>query len=88
MDSDRDFLRETQHEFHKTMQLARPTMHPFKELLAKTADHDIELEKLKLQKLRDDILKGKHLMVLRVIGLSRIAPKYKYFEELYKNNKK
>ncbi|CDW84450.1 UNKNOWN [Stylonychia lemnae] len=58
----------------------------FIKLLNETQQHDQELEKLRLQKMNDDNVHRKQLMLLRVIGLQKIAGQYKYFRDVMNKN--
>jgi len=33
--------------------------------------------------MKDDILHRKHLMIIKIRGLAKIAPKLEYFKEIY-----
>jgi hypothetical protein len=52
------------------------------ELLHKTAKHDEQLERFKLQMMLQDIKHRKSLLLLRVAGLPRLAPHFAYFNEV------
>jgi len=52
------------------------------ELLNNTARHDEEFEKLRLQKMKDDNLHRKQLMLMRVAGMQKFALKFKYFQDV------
>ena len=52
------------------------------ELLDATASHSEELERFKLQMMVQDTRHRKNLLLLRVAGLSKMAPYFKYFRNV------
>jgi hypothetical protein len=57
---------------------------PVNVLLDQTAKHDQELERQKLEMLIEDNKHRKSLLLLRVAGLSKLAPHIPYFKEVIK----